>query len=373
VTAQRRFWATVLVLFLVAARCLVSGSDAAAQQPAPTAAPQRPVLRVATGEAPPFVLRRGDAPTGFSIDVWNAITQRLGVQTHFLDLGRRSDDAQLEAVRRGEAEAAISAIVMTPTRERLVDFTIAYYDSGLQIGVAPDGSGRLSLLRALPLAAVGDLLAAGAVILVVLAHLLWLVERRENPLFQRGYLRGVGEGVWGVIMIIATGEFGDRESSRVAKRIVIAGMWLFGVVLIAQFTATVTSSLTVQQLQSSIRGPDDLPGKVVITSPGSIAAAWLQEHGLPFRPVTTADEALRLLRSGEAQAVVYDAPTLRYWAKTFGLDQMLVVGPVFHPEKYGIAVAPGSPLRKEINAVLLEMLVDGTYEEINRRWFSDAH
>src|SRR3954454_16291257 len=104
-------------------------------------------------------------------------------------------------------------------------------------------------------------LVAGAAILIVLAHVLWLVERRENPLFQRGYLRGVGEGVWGVIMIIATGEFGDRESSRVAKRIVIAGLWLFGVVLIAQFTATVTSSLTVQQLQCSIRGPDDLPGK----------------------------------------------------------------------------------------------------------------
>ena len=63
---------------------------------------------------------------------------------------------------------------------------------------------------------------------------------------------------------------------------------------------------------------------------------------------------------------------MRYWAKTFGLDQMLVVGPVFHPEKYGIAVAPGSPLRKEINAALLEMLADGTYEEVNRRWFSDA-
>ncbi len=145
-TAQHRFAGAALVL--VAARCFVPSSDAAAQQPVPVAAPQRPVLRVATGEAPPFILRRGDVPTGFSIDVWKAVAQRLGAQTRFLDLGRRSDDAQLEAVRRGEAEAAISAIVMTPTRERLVDFTIAYYDSGLQIGVAADGgSGRLSLVR----------------------------------------------------------------------------------------------------------------------------------------------------------------------------------------------------------------------------------
>src|SRR4051794_28908158 len=108
-TAQYRFAAAALVL--VAAQCLVPGSDALAQQPVPMVAPQRPVLRIATGEAPPFILHRGDAPTGFSIDVWNAVAQRLGAQTRFLDLGRRSDDAQLEAVRcgavrRGEADAA---------------------------------------------------------------------------------------------------------------------------------------------------------------------------------------------------------------------------------------------------------------------------
>ncbi len=52
-------------------------------------------------------------------------------------------------------------------------------------------------------------------------------------------------------------------------------MWLFGVVLIAQFTATVTSSLTVQQIQASIQGLGDLPGKKIGTVPGSIAAEYL--------------------------------------------------------------------------------------------------
>jgi polar amino acid transport system substrate-binding protein len=47
------------------------------------------------------------------------------------------------------------------------------------------------------------------------------------------------------------------------------------------------------------------------------------------------------------------------------------VGPIFRPEKYGMAVAPGSPLRKQINAALLELFAEGRYEEISRRWFSE--
>ncbi len=46
-----------------------------------------------------------------------------------------------------------------------------------------------------------------------------------------------------------------------------------------------------------------------------------------------------------------------------------LVGPVFRPEKYAVAVALGSPLRKRINKALPEMQADGTAEEIERRWF----
>jgi ABC-type amino acid transport substrate-binding protein len=36
----------------------------------------------------------------------------------------------------------------------------------------------------------------------------------------------------------------------------------------------------------------------------------------------------------------------------------------FDPVPYGIALQPGSPLREQINASLLEMLTDGTYDRI---------
>jgi ABC-type amino acid transport substrate-binding protein len=47
-----------------------------------------------------------------------------------------------------------------------------------------------------------------------------------------------------------------------------------------------------------------------------------------------------------------------------------LVGPIFRPEKYAIAVSIGSPLRKRINEVLLTMQADGTLEDITRKWFA---
>ncbi|WP_321951200.1 transporter substrate-binding domain-containing protein [Paraburkholderia bannensis] len=46
--------------------------------------------------------------------------------------------------------------------------------------------------------------------------------------------------------------------------------------------------------------------------------------------------------------------------------------PVFWPEKYGIVVLNGNPLRKAINEPLLAMYEDGTYERIYGKWFSQG-
>jgi polar amino acid transport system substrate-binding protein len=65
---------------------------------------------------------------------------------------------------------------------------------------------------------------------------------------------------------------------------------------------------------------------------------------------------------------VFEAPTLQYWVRQrSGAGQ--IVGPVFNPERYGIAVPLGSPLRKRINTALLEMQADGSFEAMRGRWF----
>jgi len=103
------------------------------------------------------------------------------------------------------------------------------------------------------------------------------------------------------------------------------------------------------------------------------AVRRLTARGLPFRTGTYGPDGIRMLIKGEVQAVVFDAPTLQYWAAKQGNALVEVVGPLFRPQKYGIAVAVASPLRKPINQVLLDMYTDGTYEKIYASWFAASH
>jgi len=338
----------------------------AASATAPT--PDRP-LRVATAPIAPFVLPKSDPPAGFSIDLWNELARRMGVEFTLSVL--RSPSELLEALQRGDADVAIAAITMTSEREKVVDFSHPYFDSGLQIMVRAQSEGAfLTTLRSIPWLAIGHLFVAAILIVLLLANVLWLIERRRSKEVPKSYLRSIGEGLWGTMLIIATGEHGDRDAPGVARRVAVVSMWLIGVMLIAQLTATVTSSQTVERLQSSIRGPDDLPGKAIASVPGTTAGDYLVQRGLSFVSVNYGPDAIRMLTDGQVQAVVFDAPTLRYWAARQGNGLVQVVGPIFRPEKYAIAVVEGSSLRKPINEALLELYEDGTYETLYEKWFS---
>lgn len=328
-------------------------------------------LRVAITPVAPFVLPQAARPEGFSIDIWNEVARRMGVRFAFTKVAARGDE--LSAVTQGEADVAIAAITMTPEREKLVDFSTPYFDSGLQIIVrAQNESSFMSSLRSTPWLAIGQLVGIAIVIVFLLANLVWLLERRQDPAFQKPYLRAIGEGLWVTMLIISTGEHGERATAGLWKRVLVPAMWLIGVVLITQLTATLTSSQTVARLESNIQGPEDLPGKRIGTVPGTIAADYLAQRGLPFTSVHTGEEGFRMLMKGELQAIVYDAPTLQYWAAKRGNGLLAVVGPIFRPEKYGIAVANGSPWRKPINEALLAMFEDGTYEQLYGKWFSPS-
>ena len=333
-----------------------------------TATQTRP-LRVATGVIEPFVVKRGDQLAGFSVDLWSEIARRMRADFVWVEAGLR--DEQMETLRRGDADVVISAIVMTPKREQSVDFSLSYFASGLQIMVrAEEESPLLVTLMAIPWLGIGKLFAAAIVLMFLWANVLWFIERGRQLDRSKGYVPGIGEEMWNTTLIIATGEHGERSEPGRLRRFVIAGVWLMGIVLIAQLTATVTSSQTVHRLRSSIAGPGDLPGKTTATAPGTIAADYLTQRRIPFVAVSTAADAIDLLTQGRVQAIVFDAPTLHYWSVTSRQSTLQIVGPVFMPEMYGIAVALGSPLRKRINEALLEVYQDGTYERIYGDWFA---
>jgi polar amino acid transport system substrate-binding protein len=141
---------------------------------------------------------------------------------------------------------------------------------------------------------------------------------------------------------------------------------------VALFTATVTAQLTVQTIQGKIRGVQDLAGVRVVTVDGTTAADYLKKHAIPFTAVKSIDQAYPMLDSGQADAVVFDAPVLEHHVQVTNTAKEIVVGGIFAPEDYGIAFPTGSALRKKVNTTLLDMRDDGTYDELYAKYFGTA-
>jgi polar amino acid transport system substrate-binding protein len=165
-------------------------------------------------------------------------------------------------------------------------------------------------------------------------------------------------------------EYGDKEKpNSTFKRLMAMAFVVFGIILIAQFTAAITASLTVKQLTGVIEGPADLPGKRIATVNGSTAASYLENAGVTFTGVDRIDDAYELLESDRLDAVVYDSPVLLYYAINQGKGKVQVVGPIFNRETYGIALPTNSALREPINNELLRLRQNGTYDQLYQKWF----
>jgi ABC-type amino acid transport substrate-binding protein len=347
---------------------LCSGMAVAAQS-LPTPAAPGPTLRVAVKPVPPFAMQDGDGWSGFSIDLWRAIAQRRGWV--YAWVGLDTVDQQLDAVRYGTADAAIAAISVTSEREQSMDFSYPYFTSGLQIMVDAE---QPSFLNALVGFVTSDLLKLVAIVIVVLvavAHGVWLFERHTNADFPRQYLPGVGEALWWAGVTLTTVGYGDRTpKGRIGRAVAL--VWMFGgIFLLANMTAAVTARATVQQLQHNIASVNDLAGKQVVSVQGSTADQFLRARGLSHQTVTRIEDAYPLLEAGHVQAILYDAPVLQHYASTDGAGRVQLVGRPVQPEQYAIALPFDSPYRRAIDQTLLQLMADGTYDALYQRWFGE--
>ncbi|BAZ01710.1 extracellular solute-binding protein [Tolypothrix tenuis PCC 7101] len=324
---------------------------------------------VATRVIAPFVFAEKGELSGFSIDLWRSIATKLGINSKFVEYPNVQD--LLSAVKDGKANAGIAAISITAERQQNFDFSLPMFAAGLQIMVRPpetNGGALSNILQLVFSASLLQVVGIALLLIVVAAHVIWLSERNHKEgMIDKSYFPGIFKACWWAAATLATQA--DEMPKGVVGRF-IAIIWMFiGVLFVAYFTAAATTSLTVQQLQGDIRSVDDLPGKLVATTAGSTAAKYLKEHNISTLEVPKIEEAYNALQNKKADAVVFDAPVLLFYAAHEGQGKVEVVGSVFREENYGIVLPNNSTYRKQINSALLSLREDGTYQSLYDKWF----
>lgn len=340
---------------------------------AQTTATQPQKLRVITRNLEPFSFEQDKRRVGFAAELWDNVAREAGFEYEVAV----TDTAKniIAAVQNKTADVGVGAISITADREKVIDFSQPFYESGLDILIV-GGSGGFStvwqiLSNLLSWQILGGV-AALIVVMLIVSHLVWMYEHKINSeMWPEKYSHGMWESFWWSISIFLVGGADNKGPVGVGGRIVAIVWMLLSIVAIALLTASLSAALTVNSLQGDISGPRDLPNKTVATIGGSAAETWLQNHGCKVSTFPDINACIDALKKGSVKAVVFDAPILKYALKNSGDDKLMTVGNLFDRNNYGFALQQDSPLRETINQALLSLHEQGVTDALEKRWFGD--
>ncbi|MBD3267152.1 transporter substrate-binding domain-containing protein [bacterium] len=327
-------------------------------------------LTIAIKETAPFAMKDQEGNwVGISVELWESITDRLGLDYSFREMDLQE---MIDSLSRHEVDGIVGALTITPEREAIMDFTHSFYNSGLGIAVEREARwGWLGIVRRFFSLEFLQVLSFLVILLLFVGLLVWIFERKENhEQFGGGTLPGLLSGMWWSAVTMTTVGYGDKTPVTMWGRCV-ALVWMFAsIVVISSITAAITSSLTVNQLQTSITSPDDLTSVRTATVEGSTSEAYLDRHLIWKATHTTAREAVAAVVAGQAKAAVYDAPILQHLVMN-EFDTAQVLPFTFERQDYGFALFQDCPYREQVNLALLEVTHSAEWKEILFRYLGE--
>lgn len=315
---------------------------------------------------------------GYCIDVFTQALALLPypVTYRFIPFGNGTEnphyDELVQMVVDNDFDAAVGDIVITMSRTKTIDFTQPFIESGLVI-LAPIKKHISSSWAFLQPFTLGMWCVTGLSFLVVGA-VIWILEHRINDEFRGSPRQQIITIVW---FSFSTLFFAHRENtmSTLGRGVLI--IWLFVVLIIqSSYTASLTSILTVQQLETSIRGIDDLKDSdyPIGFQVGSFAEEYMVKELNISRsrlkalgsPEEYAENLKLGPKKGGVMAIVDERSYVELFLSTY--CKIAVAGSDFTSTGWGFAFPRDSPLQVDLSTAILTLSENGELQRIHDKW-----
>ena len=314
----------------------------------------------------PCVMHYNSTYTGFDIELWEEIARELELAFTYNETDLKGIFTDLV---EGDADVAFSCITVTNEREKIIDFSHHYLDSGLRIMVLSKPKFSLTeSVKSIYSPIVVKSLTYIGLFIIICGHVFWWVERGHKYIDTK-YLPGIFQAYWYVLVTMTTVGYGDIVPRKWVGRLMACLVMVIGIGFFGWTIAQLSSAITLQTLHSDIADHRGLRDRLVATVEGTTSVAALEKIGAVVVAAKSIDQAYEKLLKEEVHAFVFDSPTILYYARNKGAGRVSVVGPLFDIQYYGFLFPQGSELRESVNRALLKLRTNGTYDTLYNKWF----
>ncbi|CAM4922473.1 unnamed protein product [Rotaria socialis] len=343
-------------------------------------------LRIGIIESPPFTMTKtvidefGKSSTkiiGFVPDLIDLLQKNMEfIPQLLLASSNQTYSRLINALENGDYDILIGDITITATRRELVSFSSSIFDSSLRIIMRKNTADSVDFLSYLKPFSVG-LWILLFIASVYAAILICLLERHENEALQaKSIISSVAMSLWysvGTIM----GYGADFHARTAAGRLVTLGLYFLSLVLVATYTANLTSNLTISMSKSIISGIDDIKiGKIPFHRIGIHVGTTEEEYYLReisggsrnYYPIKSYEEIYHSLLNGTVDASFIDTGAGEYMTSTIYCN-LALVGADFDKSAFGIVLPKRWIYGQELDVTILSLRESGVLHDLKRKWF----
>ncbi|GKV09007.1 hypothetical protein SLEP1_g20573 [Rubroshorea leprosula] len=273
-------------------------------------------------------------------------------------------------------DAVVGDISIVANRSLFVDFTLPFIESTVVI-VVPirNNTNENGWVFVKPLSR--DLWITSFCFFVFIAFVFWVLEHRINEEFRGPPFHHVGTSFW---FSFSTMIFAHRE--RVLSnpaRIVVVIWCIVGLILTQSYTASLTSFLTVQQLQPTVTNVNELlrNGENIGYQDGSFVKGIVQR--LKFDPSKmkkfTSSEVLdELFTNGSIAAAIDEIPYMSMFlnSKSHCNKYTILAEPTFKTDGFGFVFPKGSLLVADVSRAILNVTESKRTGDTENTWNKQA-
>ncbi|GLT85188.1 hypothetical protein SLE2022_033840 [Rubroshorea leprosula] len=323
-------------------------------------------------------------PTGYSIDVFEAVMKAMPYTVHYDFYAFESTDGEdigayndlIDQVFYGKYDAAVGDISIIANRSLYVDFTLPYMASDVVMVVPIKNNSNTNALVFLePLT--GDLWVMSTCFFVFIGFVIWVLEHRISEDFRGPPSHQVGTSLWFSFTTLVFAHQ-ERVVSNLSRFVVI--IWCFVVLILTQsYTASLTSLLTVEQLQPTVTDVNELlkTGENVAINKGSYIGGLIQQlnfNSANVKTFNTSDDLDELFTKGSANggiaAAFMETPSVNAFLDKYCM-KYTTAGPTIKTGGFGFVFPKGSPLIADVSRAILNVTESDKMREIENKWLKN--